>query len=174
MLMPSNLSILSTMNTSDQSLFPMDSAFKRRWQWEYVPIDYEKDPNKNKSANFLIQIDSKTTINWIDFIERINTKIQNNSNLGMDKCIGNYFVVPNAKNIIDLENFIHKVIFYLWNDVFKDEPRDSIFQSSVSYQSFFPINPHGVKEVKKILEVLNLISSNENTTEIRTENDTID
>ena len=157
MLLPGNLSILATMNTSDQSLYPMDSAFKRRWDWEYIPISYSKFISENKSAEYNIVIDSKRKINWIDFIEKINFKIQDNPNLGMDKCIGNYFVKPNEKNEISLDNFIHKVIFYLWNDVFKDEPKDSIFKDKISYQNFFPILTEGSKQVNSILERLNLI-----------------
>lgn len=161
MILPDNLSILATMNTSDQSLFPMDSAFKRRWDWEYIPINYNKDPKKNKSANYKIVIDSSKKVNWIDFIKIINSKIENNSNLGMDKCIGNYFVKPNEMNEISLENFIHKVMFYLWNDVFKDEPKDSIFINKISYQSLFPIKTEGIKQITIILVNLKLLKLEE-------------
>lgn len=161
MLLPSNLSILATMNTSDQSLFPMDSAFKRRWDWEYIPIDYNKDDNINESAKYTIVIDPNTRINWIEFLKVINSKIQDNKNLGMDKCIGNYFVKPDDKNEINIDSFIHKVLFYLWNDVFKDEPRDSIFEDNQSYQSFFPIATNGVTRLKTIFQNLELIASEE-------------
>ena len=156
MLLPDNLSILATMNTSDQSLFPMDSAFKRRWDWEYVPININKDDPENESAEYTIVVDATTKINWIDFIRTINIIISKNRNLGMDKCIGNYFVKPKHNNEISLHEFIHKVLFYLWNDVFKDEPGDSIFKNDVSYQSLFPIETEGLILVKTILEDLNL------------------
>jgi hypothetical protein len=170
--LPTNLNILATMNTSDQSLFPMDSAFKRRWDWEYIPINYSTEVTENKSANYSIVIDSSKKVNWIDFILKINKKIEDNPNLGMDKCIGNYFVKPNDNNEISLENFIHKVIFYLWNDVFKDEPKDSIFNyknNKISYQSFFPINTEGAKHLKTILENLELLKSTEPANETSTE-----
>ena len=154
MLLPDNLSVLATMNTSDQSLFPMDSAFKRRWEWEYIPINYSKDPNKNKSALYKIKIGLEL-IDWIVFIESINRKIQSNKNLGMDKCIGNYFIEPDSSNNITLDKFIYKVLFYLWNDVFKDEPKDSIFGDK-SYQDFFPIETIGEQLVIKILEDLKI------------------
>lgn len=171
MQLPDNLSILATMNTSDQSLFPMDSAFKRRWDWEYIPINYSKDATVNKSANYSIVIDTTRTVNWIDFIFKVNTMIQDNPNLGMDKCIGNYFVKANEKNEITIDNFIHKVIFYLWNDVFKDEPKDSIFNfknNKISYQSFFPIDTEGVKNVITILEYLELLNPKDSANEFLT------
>jgi len=167
MMLPENLSIIATMNTSDQSLFPMDSAFKRRWEWEYIPINYSKDPKNNKSALYKIQIGPEL-INWIAFIQSINRKIQLNKNLGMDKCIGNYFIQPDSDNNITMDKFIHKVIFYLWDDVFKDEPRDSIFGDK-SYQDFFPIETKGQQCVMKIIEDLKIFTPNipivENTTE---------
>lgn len=154
MLLPANLSILATMNTSDQSLFPMDSAFKRRWEWEYIPINYSTDSSVNKSAFYKIKI-GNDLIDWITFIAAINKRIQSNKNLGMDKCIGNYFIEPDSNNYITLDKFIYKVLFYLWNDVFKDEPKDSIFGDK-SYQDFFPIETMGEQLVIKILEDLKI------------------
>lgn len=168
MLLPDNLSILATMNTSDQSLFPMDSAFKRRWEWEYIPVNNSKTVSVNESAKYKIVIDSSKEVNWIDFIIKINKKIEENPNLGMDKCIGNYFVKPNISNEISLDDFIHKVIFYLWNDVFKDEPKGSIFNyknNKISYQSFFPIESDGKKQVITILENLELLKPTESAKE---------
>ena len=116
--LPSNLKILATMNTSDQSLFPMDSAFKRRWQQEYCPIQYN-DPNLNS-----ISIEN-TNILWVDFIKKINIKILTILN-NEDKQIGQWFVEP--VNGIILENdFMYKVISYLYYDVFKHY-REIIFK----------------------------------------------
>jgi hypothetical protein len=154
MLLPDNLSILATMNTSDQSLFPMDSAFKRRWEWEYIPINYT-DEDTNASSKFYIKLDDKTLFKWINIIEQINNIIKDNPSLGMDKCIGNYFVKP-EKDIISLETFIYKVIFYLWNDVFKDEPKNSIFKDNITYQDFFPIEDKGKNLVISMFNDLNI------------------
>lgn len=153
--MPKNLSILATMNTSDQSLFPMDSAFKRRWDWEYMPIDYELS-NNNPSSKFRVYINDKEYFLWIDFIKSINYQIKSNPNLGMDKCIVNYFIKPKDNNI-SLKTFINKAIFYLWNDVFKDEFGDeSIFSEGITYERFFPINTNGESEVINMLESLEI------------------
>jgi hypothetical protein len=140
MLLPDNITIWATMNTSDQSLMPMDSAFKRRWEWQYIPINYSE--KNNRSATFEIEIGNKH-FSWIKFIEAVNKKISNIETLGMDKCLGNYFVdVPEGKNVISEPVFKNKVLFYLWNDVFKDETDETIFkntndQNKRTYADFF-------------------------------------
>lgn len=158
--LPKNLSILATMNTSDQSLFPMDSAFKRRWNWEYIPICYDErtdDDKENQAYKYIVRLDKNTTFEWIKFIEAVNNnKIKTNNNLGMDKCIGNYFIKTETTEIT-LKEFVNKAIFYLWNDVFKDEDSsESIFEKGVSYEDFFPIETNGKEEVIKILKAINI------------------
>jgi hypothetical protein len=153
--LPPNLSIFATMNTSDQSLFHMDSAFKRRWDWEYIHIDYEYS-EVNVSSKYLVQLSDEFYFSWLDFILKVNLIIKNNPNLGMDKCIGNYFLRPNS-GIVDLKTFINKVIFYLWDDVFKDEiEEDSIFKNGLTYEDFFPINEQTVHNIKIILSNLGI------------------
>lgn len=153
LLLPPNLNILATMNTSDQSLFPMDSAFKRRWDWEYIPINYESS-DSNSSSKFKVHLTDSEYFSWLNFIESVNTMIKSNDNLGMDKCLGNYFIKPKSENI-DLETFVNKAIFYLWNDVFKDEIEEgNIFKGRTTYEDFFPIQSNGINKVKEILEIL--------------------
>jgi len=122
-ILPNNLYILATMNTSDQSLFPMDSAFKRRWDWEFVPINYD-DAN---SLNIVIE---DSTYNWGKFIKNINPKIKDLTG-SEDKQLGNRFVNPKDRNIT-FDQFRSKVLFYLWSEVYKDElgNKDSIFKYS--------------------------------------------
>jgi len=116
--LPANFNILATMNTSDQSLFPMDSAFKRRWSWQCVPIEYEekkRDGYKNDSYDFTINIDNNL-YSWHDFLKKVNEKIKKTT-LSEDKQMGNFFITSS----IDERQFIDKVMFYLWNDICKDE-----------------------------------------------------
>jgi hypothetical protein len=156
--LPPNLSILATMNTSDQSLFPMDSAFKRRWDWEYIPICYDDIP-ENESYKYNVIIDDTHSFKWIDFIKNVNAVIKTNPNLGMDKCIGNYFIKSESKEI-KLKEFVNKAVFYLWNDVFKDEDStDSIFEKGTTYEDFFPIETNGKDEILKVLKVINIDST---------------
>lgn len=116
--LPKNLSILATMNTSDQSLFPMDSAFKRRWEWIYAPID-------NAGKEWKIEIDGYEPIDWWEFLKRIN-KVVAELTTSEDKQLGYFFCMPDKNDtIISTERFVGKVIFYLWNDVFKDYAFDA-------------------------------------------------
>lgn len=119
--LPNNLYIFATMNTSDQSLFPMDSAFKRRWDWEFVPIDYEDAD----SLNILV---GDSIYNWGKFISTINPKVKDLTG-SEDKQLGNRFVNPKDRNIT-FDQFRSKVLFYLWSEVYKDEfgNKDSIFK----------------------------------------------
>lgn len=110
--LPANLHILATMNTSDQSLFPMDSAFKRRWEWEYVPINYDANI---KSGTFDIAIGEKT-YSWVKFIEEVNKHIFDLTQ-SEDKQMGNFFI----KHSIGEKEFKSKVMFYLWYEVLRDE-----------------------------------------------------
>lgn len=117
LVLPSNLYIWATMNTSDQSLFPIDSAFKRRWDWKYVPIREGRDKETNAPLNWYINTGDKQ-YNWWSFISKVNELIGSLTN-SEDKQLG-YFFCKAKDGEIDADLFVSKVIFYLWNDVFKD------------------------------------------------------
>ena len=120
LVLPGNFYIWATMNTSDQSLFPIDSAFKRRWDWEYVPI---KRADKKPEKEWIIKVahDGKTYwCYWWEFLEAINHQIEETTH-SEDKQLGYFFAKPKAgEDFISTDTFVNKVIFYLWNDVFKD------------------------------------------------------
>ena len=117
LVLPSNLYIWATMNTSDQSLFPIDSAFKRRWDWKYVPIREGRDKATNAPLNWYINTGDKQ-YDWWSFISKVNELIGSLTN-SEDKKLG-YFFCKAKDGEIDADLFVSKVIFYLWNDVFKD------------------------------------------------------
>lgn len=112
LILPSNLFIWATMNTSDQSLFPIDSAFKRRWEWKYLPI------NNHEDKNYKIEIGS-TKYDWWGFLSKINQVIGDTTS-SEDKKLGYFFAKANDNGIVTAEQFVGKVLFYLWNDVFKN------------------------------------------------------
>lgn len=130
LVLPKNLYIWATMNTSDQSLFPIDSAFKRRWGWKYMKI-------KNEGKKWKIDVKIKDAdgvenlVDWWIFIQKINEIIASMTS-SADKQLGYFFCKadkktseresePNSENnLISDDKFVSKVLFYLWNDVFKD------------------------------------------------------
>jgi ATPase associated with various cellular activities AAA_5 len=118
--LPPNLYIYATMNTSDQSLFPIDSAFKRRWDWEYEPIKY-------KNTGWKIEIDEQNKYSWVAFQKEVNRRIFDATH-SEDKMLGDYFVNP-ANGVITADLLRNKILFYLWNDVCKDGDGD-IFRTS--------------------------------------------
>lgn len=123
LLLPPNLYIWATMNTSDQSLFPIDSAFKRRWAWDYVKITDGKKGWMIQGADY--------SCDWWTFIQEINKKIATATSSD-DKKLGYYFCkAKNNTTCIDEKLFVSKVIFYLWNDVFKDND-NTIFKVTES------------------------------------------
>lgn len=112
LLLPNNLYIWATMNTSDQSLFPIDSAFKRRWDWRYVKI-------ADAGKGWKIQC-GEEYCDWWTFVEKINTLIAKETSSD-DKKLGYFFCKPpKDSDTITEDKFVGKVLFYLWNDVFKD------------------------------------------------------
>ena len=158
LLLPDNLYIWATMNTSDQSLFPIDSAFKRRWDWKYMPICEGKD--NGVSLGWKIKVKGHL-YDWWQFVEKINAEI-NEQTKSEDKKLG-YFFCKAQNGIVSAETFVSKVIFYLWNDVFKDQAFASdIFrdgEDELTFNKFYDVNSNGkaiIKEDKVELFLQNL------------------
>lgn len=146
--LPSNLYIYATMNTSDQSLFPIDSAFKRRWDWEYEPIKY-------KNTNWVIDIQGET-YSWVSFQKEINRRIFESTS-SEDKMLGDYFVNP-SNGIITEKMLLNKILFYLWNDVCKDGEGDIFKVSDTEDVSFSELYGDGGKQ--KLVGMMNYLGVN--------------
>lgn len=116
--LPPNLSLLATMNTSDQSLYPMDSAFKRRWQWVACPIDFEQLLGVTGGVRPFLD-DGRQRWDWIAMLNHLNRNIVRDRM--EDKQVGPWFIKPGADGSVSWEAFLNKCLFYLWHDVFKDE-----------------------------------------------------
>lgn len=155
LLLPNNLYIWATMNTSDQSLFPIDSAFKRRWDWNYVPIS-------DAGKKWMIEVNG-AQYDWWKFLEAINDKVYH-ATYSEDKKLG-YFFCKAKDGVISADKFVSKVIFYLWNDVFKDsEFEGDTFKDEdgekLSFDKFYSVENNQVKvngtKIVKFLSNLNL------------------
>ena len=175
LLLPKNLYIWATMNTSDQSLFPIDSAFKRRWDWEYMPIGY-------KNKNWTIKIGEKN-YNWVDFQRKINDKIYSVDN-SEDKQLGDYFVnADRTDNEISSDTLLNKILFYLWNDVCKDDP-DQIFswkddkdnnqKKSIKFSEFFCEKAEKERKLQGFMAFLEIKANGDDEKKVEQNDDTTD
>ncbi len=153
LLLPPNLYIWATMNTSDQSLFPIDSAFKRRWAWKYIPIS-------NANKNYTIEV-GNDKYDWWKFLEKANALVESFTE-SEDKKLGYFFCKADNSGVISLEQFVGKVVFYLWNGVFKDTGfDDEVFDDGkggkLYFKRFFDAkgdpNPESVRQFMKNLGV---------------------
>lgn len=162
LLLPNNLYIWATMNTSDQSLFPIDSAFKCRWDWRYVKI-------ADAGKGWKIKCGTEYC-DWWTFVEEINKKIAKETSSD-DKKLGYFFCKPDKNgNIISEDKFVGKVLFYLWNDVFKDGDT-SLFKvgeytEEATFEAFYnDDNTVNIEAIRKFLVAVvgdnNIKSGNE-------------
>ncbi len=148
--LPPNLYIWATMNTSDQSLFPIDSAFKRRWQWKYCPIT-------DVGLNYQIAAGDKK-YDWWRVISFINQEIENVTK-SEDKKLGYFFVQADQGTIITADTFVNKVVFYLWNDVFRDAYANSLFADGLTFYCFFDAD--GKTDTEVLQQFLSRIPNSE-------------
>ena len=152
--LPSNLYIFATMNTSDQSLFPIDSAFKRRWDWEYEPIKY-------KNQDWKIDIGTQQ-YSWVSFQKIVNNRIFDTTH-SEDKMLGDYFVNPH-NGIITEQMLLNKVLFYLWNDVCK-EGEGEIFKTSETEEVSFS-DLYGTEGQQRIIQMMEYLGVEPFSTEV--------
>lgn len=152
---PKNLTILATMNTSDQNVFPLDTAFKRRWDRERVVVDWADVDNKFKSMYIPF-----TDHTWEEFASKVNEKMVSQGDDGMvleDKQLGPYFINKDMlvietqrlestqENKDKLRKFVNNVIDYLYTDVtkfdhtllFENNPTnyDDIYDAIIKYKN---------------------------------------
>lgn len=118
--LPPNLTIVATMNTSDQNVFTMDTAFQRRWQMKHIPNRFTGESLDEKTINHVAKHLPNSEISWGAFAQTVNRKMHT-ANLGFggteDKSLGVYFATDN--DLDEAERFAEKVLKYLWDDAFK-------------------------------------------------------
>lgn len=173
LVLPPNLFIWATMNTSDQSLFPIDSAFKRRWDWKYIPISEAVDDTTKEPKGWKIHADGKD-YDWWKFLQAINEQIGQLTN-SQDKKLG-YFFCKAKDGRIDAETLADKVLFFLYNEVLKDFEKEQDFLKKadgtyLEFDEFYKVNEFGKTEIQedkvvRLLENLGLEGS-ENDDEIK-------
>ena len=124
---PSNLSIIATMNSSDQAVFPLDTAFKRRWIFEYLPIDFTNCATGEIPIHHAVL----PNVEWKTLAQTINTVLIQ-LKVVEDKLIGPWFIKDS--DLVDgkaKKTFIGKICSYLWDDALKYKNKDEIFRSDI-------------------------------------------
>lgn len=122
-LIPSNMFIIATMNTADQNVFTLDTAFQRRWKMEHIPNKFVFEEGKHA-----LDIIQGSTVNWGTFATVVNDvimEINQDTSSAEDKRLGAYFVKTNE---LSQGIFAEKVLKYLWDDAFKMD-KDAVFDS---------------------------------------------
>ncbi|MBR9863891.1 MAG: AAA family ATPase [Rhodobacteraceae bacterium] len=125
--LPSNLSIYATMNSADQGVYPIDTAFRRRWRQEYLPLDYKSGPDGDVAY---VDATGKThSLAWREFVKLLNGHLTSSQTMEIaeDRLLGQWFV---KKNELDGNRIPEKVLLYLWDDLLRHEGRDLIFDTS--------------------------------------------
>jgi 5-methylcytosine-specific restriction endonuclease McrBC GTP-binding regulatory subunit McrB len=159
---PHNLSIIATINTSDESIYYLDSAFKRRWDWEYVDVPNSKSKTPEKIKDVLVVI-GENKYYWYDLVIKLNEfiKSENGSIRRIeDKQIGWWFLKADKKKEITEAVIKNKLMFYLWDSVFAKDKRpleELLGKKLITYADFAnlsiefinKINPEEFKENKE-------------------------
>lgn len=135
-VIPSNLSLIATMNSSDQGVYVMDAAFKRRWEFEYLPINYtHSDFDELKVAGF--------DMKWKDFAITINNYLADIID-EEDKLIGQRFL--SGQEIRNKDKVASKLLIYLWDDVVRYN-RDYLFRESKQFSKLVEMFNRGGVEI---------------------------
>ena len=144
--LPSNLNLLATMNSADQGVAPMDTAFKRRWSFLYIPIDICTELGKMSIIKY-----AGENVYWERFITLINRKIVDSVDyVDEDRLVGPYFISPME---IGTKESTDKLLLYLWDDVLRND-RSTFFNAHI--HSFSALSGRFEKE-----DVLNLMVDEE-------------
>lgn len=122
--LPRNFNIIGTVNASDQNVYVMDTAFKRRFDFSYMDLAPKFDEKKNQYLNsykLLIKVDetSEFIIDWVDFYQELNNYIVEKLELSEDKQVGQFFIKFTDNNIVNTWSLLDKLFHYLWQDVQK-------------------------------------------------------
>lgn len=127
---PDNMFLWATMNSADQGVYPMDTAFKRRWNFTYLGINDNEEGILDKEVSLGIG-NYERTIKWNELRKAINIELLEECKVNEDKLLGPYFVAKNCLDVNEkfVEVFKNKIIMYLFDDAAKHK-RSVIFSGS--------------------------------------------
>ena len=116
-VIPKNLHIIGTVNTSDQNVNVIDTAFKRRFDFKYVGVEPVKSNNNGYVNNFSINFTSDNQYEWVKLYQAINHVIINDLGLAEDKQLGPFFLKDKGNDDLNRDQVANKLLHYLWQDV---------------------------------------------------------
>ena len=116
-VIPPNLHIIGTVNTSDQNVNVIDTAFKRRFDFKYVGVEPIKTNNNDYVNNFSIDFTDTNQYEWAKLYQAINHVIINDLGLAEDKQLGPFFLKDKGNNELNRDQVANKLLHYLWQDV---------------------------------------------------------
>ena len=121
--LPANLWILATMNSADQGVYPIDTAFRRRWRQVYVPIDYDEAPHGILDVRDTDH--NRISLQWRRFVRVMNDHLTSTLSIAEDRLLGPWFATPEE---LDRSSRIPgKVLIYLWDDLLRHHGREQVF-----------------------------------------------
>lgn len=170
LILPSNIYIWSTMNSADQGVMPMDTAFKRRWEFTYIGIDeaLEDMVVAKEFENYMFRISRESVAKWNDFRVEVNKRLLD-CKVSEDKLIGPYFISKSILKSRDLdkitETIKNKVLMYIYDDVGKPHRNNLFVSEKASTYSLLCSNfdKNGKAIFRKPLEIEESINENEVT-----------
>ena len=124
--LPSNLWLLATMNSADQGVYPIDTAFRRRWRQEYVPIDYSAAPSG--TLDIVLGDGSIQSVPWHVFAKTMNDHLTEQLDIAEDRLLGPWFVTE--EDLARSSVIPGKVLIYLWDDLLRHHGREKVFDVS--------------------------------------------
>jgi hypothetical protein len=121
--LPSNFSIYATMNSADQGVYPLDTAFRRRWIQDYIEIDYAKAP----AGNVLIATapGNAVAVPWAQFVKVLNDYLTGLGHIQEDRLVGPWFLADWEIN--EDKRLPGKLLIYLWDDLLRHDGRGYVF-----------------------------------------------
>lgn len=168
---PNNLYIWATMNSADEGVQPLDTAFKRRWKFEYISLNKnEKEFEKQRENIKLIVGQNKIyNLEWNTFRKTINNKLQE-YNITEDRLISPFFISPNDFTILVSEDtyaldkniFVEKVLMYIFDDLLRHYPkiRNEIFKDNMkTFSKIYEALSNDNSELDDYYKKLNIILS---------------
>ena len=125
--LPANLWLLATMNSADQGVFPLDTAFRRRWKQEYININDAISPDGG--FNVVKADGNQASITWANFARILNDYLTDYLSIAEDRLLGPWFV--SDVELASSDFVPGKVLIYLWDDLLRHHGRDIIFNTAV-------------------------------------------